>query len=573
MPQRRWIVAPPAPSTFLARFSHLPPLVAQILFNRGITSVDEVKRFVGQESEQMESLGASPFEMLGIPQAVERLRQATRDGEMIAVYGDFDADGVCATALLTQVLKSLGAKVIPYIPHRIHEGYGLNSEALKELKDKGVRVVVTVDCGIRSLAEVEVGSALGLDMIITDHHSVGIEPPRALAVINPKQPGDPYPFKELAGVGIAFKLAQALLMTQADAPLAGARPVELEQLLDLVALGTVADLVPLIGENRVLAKRGIQHLNVTERPGLQALLRQTSMRGRKVDAGAIAFFLGPRLNAAGRIDHARTAYQLLMTQYPGEAEDLAARLEATNRERQKLTDEMVTKAREMIAATPNEWILLAASPEFPEGIIGLIASKLAEETYRPAIALSINDKYMRGSARSIPEFNIVAALDECAALLVRHGGHAAAAGFTVNHDKFDHLRHQLQRIAARELALLDLTPTITIDAEARLGDMNWKLLEYLERLAPFGYGNREPVFLVRNVIVRGARIVGTEHLALTLTDGVAVWDAIAFRQKDLYSQLLPLPAQVDAVFTLTSKVWQGEPRLQLEIKDLRMASG
>ncbi len=573
MPKRRWLVAPPAPSTFSARFPQFPPLIAQIFYNRGITTPDDAQRFVGMEDVAANArIGDDPFKMNGMSQAVERIRRAIREGEAIGVYGDFDADGVCSTALLTEALKKLGAKALPYIPHRINEGYGLNSDALKDLKEKGACVVVTVDCGIRSLGEVEAGTALGLDMIVTDHHSVGNELPRAVAVINPKQNDDAYPFQEFAGVGIAFKLAQALSDAQQQSPLPNAQTLELDALLDLVALGTVADLVPLVGENRTLVRRGLARLNKTERPGLQAMMQQAAGKNRSMSAGTIGFFLGPRLNAAGRIEHARTAYKLLTTQYPGEAEQLAAQLEATNRERQKLTDEMTQKAREMVAALPpGEFILIAGSPDFPEGIIGLIASKMQEDAYRPAIAMTHKDGVMRGSARSIPEFNIVAALDECADLLVRHGGHAAAAGFTVDNAKYDALHARLRTIAERELSRLELVPTISIDAEASLSDMNWKLLEHLDQLAPYGYGNREPIFLSRNIMVKSARLVGTEHIALVVSDGVVVWDAIAFRQKEALPKLAPLPKQVDLVYTLASKVWQNEPRLQLEVKDIRVA--
>ncbi|RIK24827.1 MAG: single-stranded-DNA-specific exonuclease RecJ, partial [Chloroflexi bacterium] len=416
------------------------------------------------------------------------------------------------------------------------------------------------------------GTALGLDMIVTDHHSVGEILPRAVAVINPKQPGDKYPFQEFAGVGIAFKLAQALAQT----PLPGAETLNLDALLDLVALGTVADLVPLVGENRTLVKRGIARLIQTERPGLQALIQQTGAKTRIVNAGTIGFYLGPRLNAAGRIEHARTAYKLLSTEYPGEAEQLAAQLETTNRDRQKLTDELTQKARAMAAQLPpDEYILIAGSPDFPEGIIGLIASKMQEDAYRPAIAMThqVDRGQMRGSARSIPEFNIIAALDECAELLVRHGGHAAAAGFTVTNEKFPALHARLRAIAARELRGLDLKPTLSIDAVAELSAMNWEVLAQLERLQPFGYGNREPVFLSKNVLVKNARIVGADHLALTLSDGAVAWDAIAFRQKEMLAQLTPLPKQVDVAYHLASKVWNGETRLQLEIKDMRIADG
>ncbi len=570
MHKRRWIVQPAAPPNFSARFPEFSPLLAQIFFNRGITTREDALRFVGDGDAL-----ADPFLMNGMSVAVERIRRAIREGEAIAVYGDFDADGVCSTALLTNALKVLGAKALPYIPHRVNEGYGLNEDALKDLQEKGARVVVTVDCGIRSLTEVEQGTALGLDMIVTDHHSVGQELPRAVAVINPKQPGDAYPFQEFAGVGIAFKLAQALAMEQERAPLPNAQALHLESLLDLVALGTVADLVPLVGENRTLVKRGIARLVKTERPGLIAMMNQTGAKTRLVNAGTIGFYLGPRLNAAGRIEHARTAYKLLSTQYPGEAESLAAQLENTNRDRQKMTDELTQKARAMVAEIPpGEYILIAGSSDFPEGIIGLIASKMQEDAYRPAIAMThqIDKGQMRGSARSIPEFNIIAALDECADLLVRHGGHAAAAGFTVTNEQYPALHARLRAIAERELRGLDLKPTLSIDAVAELRDMNWELLKQLERLQPFGYGNREPVFLSKNVLVKNARIVGTDHLSLTISDGSSVWDAIAFRQKDALAQLTPLPKYADIVYHLASKVWNGDTRLQLEIKDIRAAS-
>lgn len=569
MLKRRWIIQPPAPANFAARFPEFPLLIAQVFYNRGITTHDEAVRFVG-DGDALEN----PFRMNGMSAAVERIRRAIRDGEAIAVYGDFDADGVCSTALLAHALKVLGAKALPYIPHRVNEGYGLNQDALVDLHEKGARVVVTVDCGIRSLDEVDQGAALGLDMIVTDHHSVGEILPRAVAVVNPKQADDAYPFKEFAGVGIAFKLAQALSMAQEQDPLPNAQTLNLDELFDLVALGTVADLVPLVGENRTLVRRGLARLNKTERPGLQAMVQNLASRYHNIDAGTVGFMLGPRLNAAGRIDHARTAYKLLSTQYPDEAKTLAEKLETTNRERQKLTEEMVSRARLLVAnIPPEEFILIAGSPDFPEGIIGLIASKMQEDAYRPAIAMThqVEKGQMRGSARSIPEFNMIAALDECADLLVRHGGHAAAAGFTVTNENFPALHTRLRHIAERELGRLELVPTLTVDAEASLQDMNWSLLKQLEQLHPFGYGNREPVFVSNNVMVKSARVVGTDHLAMTISDGVVVWDAIAFRQKDFFTQLTPLPRYVDIAYNLASKVWGGEARLQLEIKDIRLS--
>ncbi len=564
---KRWQIAPPVSSLVIARFPNLNPLIVQILYNRGITSPQQAEEFLAPDA-----LIGNPFQMRGMNQAVERLRRAIRAGELIAIYGDYDADGVTATALLVQTLQSLGARAVPYIPHRVDEGYGLNLDALWQLEEQGVRVVVTVDCGVRSLDEVAAGKRIGLEMIITDHHSPGSALPDACAIVNPKQPLCNYPSKELSGAGVAFKLAQALLRAEARVPLGKRRvPLTEDALYDLVALGTVADLVPLTGENRALVQRGLARLRESERPGIQALITHAMVKPEAIEAGTIGYILAPRLNAAGRLEHARMAFDLLTTQYPDEADDLARQLEATNRERQRLTIEMSLKAREVVAASAEaERLLFVVAEEFPEGIVGLVASRLAEEFYRPAIAVHHGEEESRGSARSISEFNIVAALDECRDLLVRHGGHAMAAGFTVKNRNLPELQTRLRDLAMGALGEMELAPTLSIDAVAALDDMNWDLYQALSRLAPFGYGNREPVFVSRNVLVREARIVGSEHLKLLLSDGQVVWDAIAFRQGSWMSHL---PPRVDVAYQLEARTWNGETRLQLNVKDIKPANG
>jgi len=559
---KRWQIAPRVASSIIARFSNLHPLIVQILYNRGITTPEQAAAFLTPDA-----LIGNPFQMRGVNEAVERVRRAIRAGEAIAVYGDFDTDGVTATALLVQVLRSLGAHAKPYIPHRVDEGYGLNCEALQQLKDDGVRVVITVDCGVRSLDEVAFGTRLGLDMIITDHHAPIETLPDAFAVIDPKQPQCKYPTKDLSGVGVAFKLAQALLRVNARVPLKNPSPISEDALLDLVALGTVADLVPLTAENRALVQRGIARLRASERPGIQALIRHAALKPELIDAGHIGFTLAPRLNAAGRLEHALMAYDLLTTIYPDEAEALAQKLEETNRERQRLTSDLTTRARERVAArAETDALLFVTDPEFLEGIVGLIASRLVDEFYRPAIAVHRGETASRGSARSINEFNIVAALDACRDLLVRHGGHAMAAGFTVRNENLPALEERLREIAARQLSPTELAPTLAVDAEVALSEMNWALQKSLEQLAPFGYGNREPIFVSRNVLVREARLVGTEHLKLLLSDGQVVWDAIAFRQG---SWLGSLPQRIDVAYQLDARTWNGETRLQLNVKDLK----
>jgi len=561
---KRWQIAPRVSSLTLARFPQLNPLLVQVLHNREIKTPEQVQVFL-----EPDSLAGNPFALRGMNESVERLRRAMRAREPIAVYGDFDVDGVTATALLVQTLEALGADVKPYIPHRIDEGYGLNKDALAQLKEQGVGVVVTVDCGVRSLPEVAFGKQIGLDMIVTDHHAPGEHMPDAFAVINPKQPGCGYPSKELSGVGVAFKLAQALMRVQERVPLGKPRTtISEDDLYDLVALGTIADLVPVTGENRLLVKRGMEKLRRSERPGIQALLRQAGVRPETLDTGSIGFTLGPRLNAAGRLEHALMAYDVLTTQYPGEADSLARKLEETNRERQRLTNELAQRAREaVVGTTERDHLLFVTAPEFLEGIVGLVASRLTDEYYRPAIAVHLGAEESRGSARSISEFNIVSALDECRDLLVRHGGHAMAAGFTVRNENLPALETRLKEIAARVLQAKELVPTLTVDAEASLSEMSWNLQKDLDKLAPFGFGNREPVFVSRNVMVRDARLVGNEHLRLMLSDGQVVWDAIAFRQG---SWLGALPKTIDVAYQLEARVWNGETKLQLHVKDIKV---
>jgi single-stranded-DNA-specific exonuclease len=559
---KRWQIAPPLSEQELAPFSDLPPLVVQLLHNRDIKDPGAAHAFLaGHPIEH------TPFRLKGMDQAVTCLRQAIHQGEPIAVYGDFDTDGVTATALLVQTLSALGAQVRPYIPHRVDEGYGLNLDALRELYRQGVRVVVTVDCGIRSFDEVEKASQ-GLQLIVTDHHSVGPRLPPAVAVLNPRQPDCPYPFKRLAGVGVAFKLAQALILVQGK--LKGAGELTEESLLDLVALGTVADLVPLLGENRSLVRRGLAMLNEPLRPGVQALMADAGLRRGKVDATAIAFRLGPRLNAAGRIDNAMLAYHLLVSCDPLEARTLAGQLGELNRQRQVLTEETVAGAEaQVLNDDPEARLYLAASEGFLPGIVGLAASRLTEAYYRPSVVVELGKEESRGSCRSIPEFDITAALDECAPLLIRHGGHSAAAGFTIATDKLERLRRRLQAIAAEQLAGVELRPTLKIDAVLPLEEVNWATHALLGEIEPCGMDNPQPVLLSPGVEVREKRPIGSErkHLKLTLRDGRgATWDAIYFRHGELWGQI---PDRVDVAYTLEIHEWNHEKQLQLNVQDLR----
>ena len=564
IPSKRWIVAPPIGSQQLALLPDLPPLIVQLLHNRKIAPASAHEFLAGR------GLGHDPFgsnRLKGIDQAVTRLRQAIDQREPVAVYGDFDADGVAATALLVEALRSLGAHVEPYIPHRVDEGYGLHLEALRTLYRKGVRVVVTVDCGIRSVEEVR-RAGPHLAFIITDHHLPGDELPPATAVINPKQLGCPYPFKDLAGVGVAFKLAQGLLrVMKGRAEQAG---VTEESLLDLVALGTVSDLAPLLGENRTLVRRGLEALNAAPRPGVEALMAEAGLRRGDVDAAAVGFRLGPRLNAAGRLESAMLAYDLLTGRDPLLTRDGATQLGELNRRRQELTEATFAAAEaQVLAEHPDAYLYFAASADFPSGIVGLAAGRLADAYYRPTVVVEWGEEESRGSCRSIREFHITEALDRCQDLLIRHGGHAAAAGFTVATRHLDALRRRLQELAAEQLAGADLRPELKIDAEVPLEEVDWATFALLQQMEPCGMDNPQPVLLSRNLPVTGRRTMGSEgqHLRLELLDERGVpRDAVLWRQGN---RLESVPGRVDVAYTLEVREWNGNRTLRLNVQDLR----
>jgi single-stranded-DNA-specific exonuclease len=514
--------------------------------------------------------GTNPLNMLGVEVAAERIEFALRHGEPIAIYGDYDVDGVTATALLTQTLGALGADVTGYIPNRFDEGYGLNNEALETLRSNGIRLVVTVDCGVRSLDEAQHAKALGLDLIISDHHHPKSVLPEAVALINPKQPGDTYPEQDLAGVGLAYKLATGLFQVLGRRGYSIPDRLE-EDLLDLVALGTVADLAPLSGENRALVRAGLQAMRQPRRQGLLSLIGVCGLKAGQVTATHIGFVLGPRLNAAGRLDSALAAYELLTTESVFEAGRLAQLLDGQNRERQKITREIQEHAEQLaLANNPDALLLFAAHPDYNPGVVGLAASRLVDSYYRPAIVAQQGEEFTRGSCRSIPEFHITEALDQCAGLLERHGGHAAAAGFTVRNENLAMLAEQLQQIAAEQLGRLDLRPILHADAEVPLSELKPDLLNYLDWLQPTGFGNRQAVFVTRDLRVSSCRTVGREaaHLKLSVTDGWITYDAIAFRQGHWKEQM---PERVDLVYTFERNEFNGRVSLQLNVKDLRPA--
>lgn len=565
--RKRWDIRPVAPAEFVHQLG-CGPLLANLLYQRDLRDPAAAQAFL--DADYQRSLN-DPLLLKGMSEAAPRLAHAVREREPIAIYGDFDTDGVTAVTLLTQALGAMGADVRPYVPHRTREGYGLNNLAVEHLAADGVRLLVTVDCGVSNIAEVAAAQARGVDVIVTDHHTPPAELPPALALVNPKQPGCLYPDKQLVGVGIAFKLIQALARY-------GLRPGNLRgrDLLDVVALGTVADMGLLIGENRALVKAGLQAINTTTRPGLQALITVAGLVPGKIDSTAIGYMLGPRLNAAGRLDDARRAYQLLLAADAQEARTIAQELHETNRARQELTRLTQEKARVLAAAADlqDDPILILADEAFPAGVIGLVASRLVDELGRPVVIIERGPEHSRGSARSIPGFNMVEALNACGELFVRHGGHAAAAGFTITSPRIPELHIALNRIAAARMQGVSLEPLLPIDATVPLTDVCWELLNEINRLEPFGNGNPQPVLMSAGVRVLDARTRGAEnqHLKLLLQQGAGPpHEAIAFRMGHLAPALRRHP-HIDLAYVLEANEWNGERRLQINVKDLRRAT-
>lgn len=554
---KRWIIAeklPPQADQSLAAF---PLFLRQILFNRGIQDGVQAIRYLEGRFEP-----GDPFLLADMHEAVDRLVFALDKREKIAVYGDFDVDGVTATVLMVEVLQSLGGLVEAYIPNRFDEGYGLNVDALENLAARGVQVVLTVDCGIRSLQEAKRADELGIDLIISDHHHPGAGLPEAYAVICPKRPDDEYPDKNLAGVGLAYKIAQAVVSRRPGAGLAA------ENWLDLVALGTIADMVPLAGENRLMVRKGLHMLRLGQRLGVVSLANAAGLNLQRLNATDVGFGLAPRLNAAGRLESAQAAFNLLAATDLQQAGLLAQKLDDHNRERQQQTRDMQRQAEQQLLEAEEEYILFTLDPNFNPGVVGLVAARLTETYYRPAVVGTWLDGVIRASCRSIDEFHITQALDECRDLMVRYGGHALAAGFTVREEHLGELRERLSKIAWDQLSKYDLRPVIHIDMELPLKDLQPDLLDWLEMLQPTGQGNPDPIFCTRNLEIRYPKTVGADksHLKMSVTDGKLVFDCIAFR----FGHLLNiLPKKVDIAYYFEKNVYNGRENLQLRVIDIK----
>lgn len=561
-PKKRWVIAPLIPNDIKYALRDYPPFLRQLLFNRGVSTAKVAQAYLGTDSPTT----TNPFLMLGMREAIEVMEQALQAGENITIYGDYDTDGVTASSLLFEFFSQLGHEPRVYIPNRFDEGYGLNLDAIEMLAAEGTQLLITVDCGIRSLEEVQRAQELGLRVIVTDHHQPDETLPQADAVINPHQPADPYPYKELAGVGLAYKLAEAWLQTHPNTA------IDLNQWLDLVAIGTVVDVAPLTGENRSLVKRGLALMRQPKRQGLFSLAQVASINPAKFNAGHLGFAIGPRLNAAGRMESALDAFRLLTSQDIFEAGWLAQQLDSLNSSRKEITNQIIESTMLSIAEQdPNMPILFSASPDYNAGVVGLAAGRLTEAYYKPAIIGSVEGEFIKASCRSIPEFDINHALNQCSDLLVRHGGHPMAAGLTVRADNAQAFLDRLVGIARESFKGLDLTPALHIDYEIALeklhGDHFPGILEAVEQLEPTGASNPSALFCSRNVRVLRANAVGKgEHLKLVLGAGSNQLDAIAFRQGALLENL---PDYVDIAYTFEINEFNGRSTMQLNVRDIQ----
>ncbi|WP_144463282.1 single-stranded-DNA-specific exonuclease RecJ [Siminovitchia fortis] len=563
-PNTRWIVRKTDEKAvqILTDELDISPLTATLLVNRGISDPAEAYRFLHIEKEDFHD----PFLLQDMKKAVERIRQAIKEQEKILVYGDYDADGVTSTAVLMTALRELGASAEFYIPNRFTEGYGPNEKAFRRAADNGVKLIITVDTGIASVHEAEVAKQLGLDLIITDHHEIRPEIPPAYAIIHPRHGGTHYPFPDLAGVGVTFKLAHALYGT---AP---------EQLLDLVAVGTIADLVPLHGENRLIVKKGLRVLSRSERPGLVALSKQAGVNLAEANEETVGFTIGPRLNAAGRLYSADPAAELLLSKDDGTAEMLARDIEQLNNERKDIVAEITKEAVEMVETLypPSEnHVLVIGKEGWNPGVIGIVASRLTEKFYRPAIVLGYDKETgkAKGSARSIKGFDLFANLLSCSDLLEHFGGHPMAAGMTLSVTDVEELRSRLNVAARDQLSEKDLVPFTDIDAEALLSEVGVDSIKELDMLAPYGVGNPKPKFMISGADPQDIRKIGTDqnHLKLTLKQAGGMLDGIGFNLGYLADSISP-DAQLSVIGELAINEWNNMRKPQIFIRDASISN-
>lgn len=543
----------------------LSPLAVQILFNRGIRTPEEGERFMRPSLSHLHP----PFLMKDMDRAVDRVIEALDNRERVLIYGDYDVDGVTSTAILVAFLRELGLGPRYYVPHRIREGYGLNMDAFKRFSAEGISLVITTDCGVSNHQEIQEAARVGIDTIVIDHHEVPDKLPPALAILNPKRKDCSFPFDGLAGVGVAFQLLIALrAKLREKAFWHTGDPPNLRRYLDLVCLGTVSDMVPLIDENRILVKFGLEELAAGGRKGIKALKELSNLDGRAINTGHLAFQLSPRLNACGRLDQAGKAVELLLTESMDEAREIASELDQLNDERRGMEEEILGEIHEEIENHPEvlgRSCLFFSSSGWHPGVIGIVASRLVERFWKPAVLISVNEEDLgRGSARSIDGVDLYHALSTCRELLRGFGGHRMAAGFSIRSELIVEFRNLLEKAVSQELGDTAMSPSLLIDAEVTLADIDRRLLEDLTLLEPHGMGNPRPLFLSRNLTVCSRRIVGAGSLKLRVKDKRA-FEAIGFRMGDRFALT---SGPIDLVFTPQLNDWMGTRRIELEMKDL-----
>jgi len=547
-----------------ARQLNSSPVLARVLLNRGI---DEVERARGYFIPKIEHLH-DPFLMTDMMAAVERIGQALRDRQGIVIFGDYDVDGTTATSLLLLFFQGLGHPVEYYVPDRLSEGYGVSEKGIRFARERGAELMITVDCGITAVAEIEAARECGLDVIVCDHHQPGPELPRATAVLNPKREDCRYPFKELAGVGVAFKLLQAL---QRHIKLDESRVYDL---LYLAAIGSAADIVPLVDENRVFVRLGLQQLLQSAlNVGLRSMFDLTSLTGKTIGTGQIVFVIAPRINAAGRLGDAGRAIKLLTSDDEQFAKETAAVLEEENRNRREIDDRMLKEALELIHQNGDpgeENIFVLNSESWHPGVVGIVASRIVDKYFRPAILIATENGRGRGSARSIPGFNIYEALKSCEDLLLAFGGHKYAAGLSIETENIPKLRDKLSQLAGELLTDDMKKPVLRIDSELKFRDIEPTLLKLVQKMAPFGPQNPRPTFLTRGVeIVGSPAVVGRNHLKFKVRQDGAVMDAIGFDLGDKKYRISSGEQDVDLVYVVDENEYLGRKTIQLRVKDLR----
>ncbi len=568
MPTKRWKLRPVRDDLevkSLADSLNISEILARLLINRNIKSFPQARYFFKPDLEGLHN----PFLMNGMRAAARRVIQAITSNEKILVFGDYDVDGACSTALMYMFLKELGANVEFFIPNRLRDGYGITINSIDYVNATGTTLMISVDCGITAVEEAAYADSLGIDMIICDHHQPREVLPPAFAVLDPLKPGCQYPFKYLSGAGVAFKLAQAV------AALIGNQSLPMKY-LDLVAMAGAADIVPLSDENRILVMYGLTLINRSPRPGLVALMKATRIEPGQLNAGQIVFSIAPRINAAGRLSDAKIAVELLMTDDLDRAIELSSQLETENWERRKLDEETLNSALEKVVRVHDldkDMALVLHEEEWHPGVIGIVASRLVELYYRPTVMLTTIDGVAKGSARSIPNFNIYEALQQCSDLLNHYGGHQAAAGLSINIANIPEFRRRFNLLAREQIKNDDLIPQIEIDSKIKLSEITPKFLRILHQFAPFGPENPRPVFLSEDVSHTGfVRKVGHNHLLMQLKQNgnEKIFDAIGFDLGHFESQIKDKLTRIDIVYTIDNINKESKPHPQLRIKDLRV---